>query len=64
MNELVAYLVQARGTARDNRTSTWSVEAIERHTGISRHKAAAAVKNLRAKGFERCCAAGPSRNTI
>src|SRR5205814_8771180 len=52
MNEFVAYLVQARGTARDNRTSTWSVEAIERHTGISRHKAAAALKNLRTKGFE------------
>jgi biotin operon repressor len=58
MNELVAYLVQARGTARDNRTSTWSVEAIERYTGISRHKAAASVKNLRAKGFEQLLRSG------
>jgi hypothetical protein len=51
MNEPVAYLVQARGTGRDNRTSTWSVEAIERYTGISRHRAAAAIKNLQAKEF-------------
>src|SRR4051812_29531103 len=29
LNEAVAYLVQARGTGRDNRTTTWSVEAIE-----------------------------------
>src|SRR5262249_21575764 len=58
INELVAYLVQARGTARDNRTSTWSVEAIERHTGISRHKGAAAIKNLRAKGFEQLLRGG------
>jgi hypothetical protein len=46
MNEAVAYIVQARGTGRDNRTTTWSVESVERYTGISRHRAAAAVKNL------------------
>jgi hypothetical protein len=51
INEPVAYLVQARGTGRDNRTTTWSVESIERYTGISRHRAAAAVKNLQAKGL-------------
>jgi hypothetical protein len=27
LNEAVSYLVQARGTARDNRTTTWSVES-------------------------------------
>jgi hypothetical protein len=46
MNEAVAYIVQARGTGRDNRTTTWSVESVERYTGISRHRAAAAVKTL------------------
>jgi len=58
MNEPVAYLVQARGTGRDNRTTTWSVESIERYTGISRHRAAAAVKNLQAKGFTRLLRGG------
>ena len=33
MNEAVAYIVQARGTGRDNRTTTWSVESVERYTG-------------------------------
>jgi hypothetical protein len=58
LNEAVAYIVQARGTGRDNRTTTWSVESIERYTGISRHKAAAAVKNLQAKGFTRLLRGG------
>ena len=58
MNEAVAYIVQARGTGRDNRTTTWSVESIERYTGISRHRAAAAVKNLQAKGFTRLLRGG------
>ena len=53
MNEAIAYLVLARGTGRDNRTTTWSVESIERYTGISRHRAAAAVKNLQAREFTR-----------
>ncbi len=58
MNEGVAYLVQARGTGRDNRTTPWSVESIERYTGISRHRAAAAVKNLLAGGFSRLLRGG------
>jgi hypothetical protein len=58
MNEAVAYLVQARGTARDNTSTTWSVESIERYTGISRHRAVAAVKNLQAKGFSRLLRSG------
>jgi hypothetical protein len=58
MNEAVAYIVQARGTGRDNRTTTWSVESIERYTGISRHKAAAAIKNLQTKGFTRLLRGG------
>jgi hypothetical protein len=58
MNEAVAYIVQARGTGRDNRTTTWSVESVERYTGISRHRAAAAVKNLQAKGVTRLLRGG------
>jgi hypothetical protein len=58
MNEAVAYLVQARGTGRDNCTTTWSVEAVERYTGISRHKAAAAVKRLQGEGLSRLLRGG------
>jgi len=58
INEPVAYLVQARGTVRDNRTTAWSVESIEQYTGISRHRAAAAVKNLQAKEFTRLLRGG------
>jgi hypothetical protein len=58
MNEAIAYLVQARGTGRDNRTTAWSVQAIENYTGISRHRAAAAVKTLQAAGFVRLVRGG------
>jgi hypothetical protein len=58
MNEPVAYLVLARGTGRDNRTTMWSVESVERYTGISRHRAAAAVKNLQAKDLTRLLRGG------
>jgi hypothetical protein len=51
MNEPVAYLVQARGTGRDNRTTAWSVDSIERYTGISRHRAAAALKRNQGAGL-------------
>jgi hypothetical protein len=57
MNEPVVYLVLARGTGRDNRTTSWSVESIERYTGISRHRAAA-VKNLQARDFTRLLRGG------
>lgn len=46
MNEAVAYNVLARGTGRDNRTTAWSVEAVERYTGVSRRKAKSAVERL------------------
>ena len=58
LNEAASYLVQARGTARDNRTTTWSVESIERYTGISRHRAATALKVLQTKGFVKLLRAG------
>lgn len=46
MNAAVAYLVLARGTGRDNRSTSWSIQAIERYTGISRSRAGAAVRLL------------------
>jgi hypothetical protein len=58
MNEPIVYLVQARGTARDNRTTTWSVDSIERYTGISRHRAAAAIKRIQDAGLARLLRGG------
>src|SRR5690349_20405221 len=58
MNEPVVYLVQARGTGRDNRTTAWSVESIERYTGIYRHRAAAAVERLQSEGLVRLLRSG------
>jgi hypothetical protein len=58
MNEAVSYLVQARGTGRDNCTTSWSVEAVERYTGISRGKAKLAVQRLQADGFSRLLRGG------
>jgi hypothetical protein len=46
MNAAIAYLVIARGTGGDNRTSKWSVFSIERRTGISRGRAATAIGEL------------------
>src|SRR4051812_39803590 len=51
LNEAVSYLVQARGTARDKRTTTRSVESIDRYTGIPHPRATTALKALKAKGF-------------
>src|SRR5215469_17419888 len=46
MNAGVCYLVLARGSGPDNRTTAWSINAIERYTGISRHRAADAIRSL------------------
>jgi hypothetical protein len=35
LNQSVCYLVLARGTGKDNSKSSWSINAIERYTGIS-----------------------------
>lgn len=51
VNPAIAYLVMARGTGGDQRTTSWSVNAIEKYTSISRPRAAAAVKLLLEKGF-------------
>ena len=42
----LAYLVMARGTGGDNRTTKWSVSAIEKYTGMRRSRSAAAVADL------------------
>ena len=41
----------ARGTGPDNRTTQWSVNAIEKHTGISRPNAKKAVQDLLDRGI-------------
>src|SRR5262245_38617782 len=51
VNSAVAHLVMARGTGRNNRTTQWSVHSIEQRTGVSRPKAAKAVKDLLDRGI-------------
>jgi hypothetical protein len=46
LNAAVAFVVLARGTGRDNRTTTWSREAIYRHTGMTWRRAKQAVDAL------------------
>jgi len=50
LNPAVAYLAIARG-AGSRPKSAWSVDAIERHTGISRPKAKLAIQTLIDKGM-------------
>jgi hypothetical protein len=57
LNPLVAYLTITRG-AGSRRTSRWSVDAIERHTGMSRSKAKSAIKSLIEGGLLALAAGG------
>ena len=50
LNSAIAHLVMARGTGPDNRTTQWSVNAIEKYTGISRPNARKAVADLLQRG--------------
>jgi hypothetical protein len=50
MNAAIAYLVIARGTGGDNRTSKWSTNSIEQRTGISRARGAVAIAALEQSG--------------
>lgn len=50
LNPAVAYLVMARGTGGDNRTTKWSTNSIEKHTGIARSRCKAAVEALEKVG--------------
>lgn len=46
MNHAIAYLILARGTQGDNRTSTWSTNSVESYTRISRNKARNCINEL------------------
>lgn len=46
-----AYLIVAAGTGADNRTSTWSREAINKRTGLNWRKASAALDKLERGGL-------------
>jgi hypothetical protein len=50
LNSVVAHLIMARGTGRNNRKTQWSVHSIEQRTGISRPNADKAVKALLKRG--------------
>lgn len=43
LNPAVALLVLARGSGRDNSTTSWSAEAVAKHTGLSWRRAKAAI---------------------
>jgi hypothetical protein len=53
LNGAVAYLVLARGSAKSNRETAWSVQAIEKYTGIARSRAHDAVQTLLDDGVVR-----------
>lgn len=46
LNASVVYLVLACGAGRDNRTTTWSVNAVDKYTGIGRSMAKRAIDVL------------------
>jgi hypothetical protein len=50
-NAAAAYLVIACGSDSANRYSQWSIQAIEKYTGISRSRARTAVKTLEQSGL-------------
>lgn len=63
INSMVAYLVIARGTYHDQRTSPWSVTAIEKFTALSRSHAHKAIETLIAAGLVRRLVAREKRGT-
>lgn len=46
VNQAISFLILARGTGGDNRTTSWSVNAIEERTAISRPRAKLAVRSI------------------
>jgi hypothetical protein len=58
INAMTAYLVLARGTGHDQRTTSWSVNAIETHTGIGRPRAQKAIDALVQAGLVRITRGG------
>jgi hypothetical protein len=53
INPAVSYLVMARGTGADQRTTAWSIQAIEKHTGIARARAKLSIDLLLRRGAVR-----------
>lgn len=58
INAAVAYLILARGTLGDMRSTSWSVNAIEAYTGIARPRAQIAIKVLSDAGLAEQTKAG------
>jgi len=50
MNAAISYLTLAAGTGGDNRTTAWSVNAIEKYTNVSRPRARDALEVLQRSG--------------
>ncbi len=48
-----AYLILAAGTGADNRTSTWSREAVNQRTALNWRKADASIAKLEQQGLVR-----------
>ena len=59
-----AYLVLAAGTGADNRTSSWSREAINKRTNLNWRKADAAIEKLEAAGLVRWIAKSTRKTRI
>lgn len=53
MNEAVAYLVLAQGTAGNNKTTSWSAEALHKYTGITWERGKGAIERLIQAGLLR-----------
>lgn len=53
LNAAVSYLVLAAGTGQDQRTTFWSVNAVEKYTAIARGRADTSVKLLIERGLIR-----------
>lgn len=51
LNEAIAYLILARGTQADNRTTTWSTNSITAYTRLGRDKAKRAIEDLLGSGL-------------
>jgi hypothetical protein len=58
INAAVAYMVLARGSGRDQRSTSWSAHAVETYTGISRTRAKAGVEALKAAELVRLIESG------
>lgn len=56
MNSAAAYLVMACGTGRDNRTTSWSAQALYRYAGITWERGKATIEGLIHDGFVRYAA--------